>query len=98
MGRLEDSIAEIKRARELDPLSAVTNATMAMILYFARQYDRAIEQCRATLEIDKNFLWAYHLMGEDYIEKGMFKEALAALEKSVEGSDFNPPPFTVTTT
>jgi TolB-like protein/Flp pilus assembly protein TadD len=89
MRRLQESIAEIKRARELDPLSAVTNATMAMIFFFSRQYDQAIDQCRATLEIDSNFLWAYHLMGEDYIEKGMYKEALAALQKSIS-SEINP--------
>jgi hypothetical protein len=33
----------IERAKEIDPLSAITWAGMAVRLYFARRYDQAIE-------------------------------------------------------
>ena len=41
--RLEESIAEIKRAQELDPLSLVINMNVGRMLYYARRYDQATE-------------------------------------------------------
>ena len=43
MGRHEEAIAEITRARELDPLSPGVNATVGYVLSSARRYDQAIE-------------------------------------------------------
>src|ERR1700730_18078741 len=43
MGRMQDSIAERKRAVEIDPLSLVSNASLGTAFYLARQYDQAIE-------------------------------------------------------
>jgi tetratricopeptide (TPR) repeat protein len=42
--RLEESIGEIKRALELDPLSLRLRTTLASLLYFERQYDLVIEE------------------------------------------------------
>jgi serine/threonine protein kinase/tetratricopeptide (TPR) repeat protein len=76
MGRHEEAIAEIQRARELDPLSLVINAMEAAIFVYARQPDKAIEQCRKTLELDPNFALAHDFMGFAYLEKGMREEAM----------------------
>ena len=51
MGRPEESFAQINKARELDPLSITINFSQGWRLYMARQYDRAIQQLRNTLEI-----------------------------------------------
>jgi len=56
MGRHEESLAESKRATELDPLSLVINADAAGNgLYFSRKYEQAIELCRKTIEFDPSF-------------------------------------------
>src|SRR5437588_7933563 len=52
LGRFEESIAEGKRAIELDPLSPIINADLGQNLYSARRYDDAIAPLRKTLEID----------------------------------------------
>jgi serine/threonine protein kinase/Flp pilus assembly protein TadD len=91
-GRLEEAIVEMKRAQELDPLSLSINATLGWTYYFARQYDRAIEVCRKTLEMDKDFLWALWSLGMAYQQTGMFEEAIAEFQKARIHKD-NPHPM-----
>ncbi len=81
---------EARRAQELDPLSLVTSTTVANILYDGGKYDEAIEQNRKVLELDSGFRWAHHSIGEDYIEKGMFKEGIAELTLGVDPGRRNP--------
>lgn len=82
MGRHQEAISEIKRTQELEPLSAPVNVQIARILYFAREYDKAIEQCENTLEMDPNSGGAHFFLSRSYKQKGMYREALAELEKA----------------
>jgi tetratricopeptide (TPR) repeat protein len=82
MGRTEESLAEIKRAQELDPVSLSINTSLGWRLYFARQYDQAIEQYRKTLEMDSNFGRAHFNLGQAYEQKGMYEEAIAEFHKA----------------
>jgi TolB-like protein/DNA-binding winged helix-turn-helix (wHTH) protein len=75
-GRFPEALEESERARQLDPLSLIIATDHAATLYFARQYDRAIEQFRAVLAMEPNFPRA-HMLIYPYVEKGMFPEALA---------------------
>ena len=54
---------ELKKAQELDPLSLLINTSIGRQLYFARQYDAAIEQLQKTLEMDPKFVPAQHAIG-----------------------------------
>jgi serine/threonine protein kinase len=81
MGRHEEAIAEINRAHKIDPLSLLINYMKAYVLFYARQYERSIEQCQKTLELDPNFHMPYSGMADVYLQKGMFDEAIAALIK-----------------
>jgi TolB-like protein/DNA-binding winged helix-turn-helix (wHTH) protein/Tfp pilus assembly protein PilF len=81
MGRHEEALAEIKRAQQLDPLSLITNAVVAWILYFARQYDEVIAQVQRVLEMDANFAEVYPFLGRAYEQKGRYTEAIAAFQK-----------------
>ena len=83
IGRNEEAIEEIERARELDPLSLIVNTNVAWAYWFARQYDRAIAQFLKTLEIDPNFGLAHMRLGLAYEQKGMFAEAIAAFRKAM---------------
>jgi len=79
-GRFDEAFRESERARQLDPLSLIIAADNGAILYFSRQYDRAIEQFRAVLEMEPNFPRA-HVLVFAYAQKGLFAEALADVEK-----------------
>jgi serine/threonine protein kinase/Tfp pilus assembly protein PilF len=90
MGRLDETIAQIKRAQELDPLSLIINTIVGLHLYQARQYDQAIEQCQKTLEMDPNFAQAHLALGMAYEQKARYEEAIAALQKATTLSPSNP--------
>jgi tetratricopeptide (TPR) repeat protein len=83
MGRFEEAIAEIEKARELDPLSLAINTGVGHVLYLSRQYDKAIEEYQRAVELDPNFMATHVWFGRPYLEKGMFAEAIAELETAV---------------
>ena len=90
MERTQESFSKINKARELDPLSISINFSLGWRLYMAREYDRAIEQLRNTLEMDPSYELAHLVAGEAYDEKGEFPLAIAELNKAVELSHGTP--------
>jgi serine/threonine protein kinase/Flp pilus assembly protein TadD len=82
-GRNNDALKEITRAVELDPVSLRFNAGWGKILFFLRQYDRAIEQFQKTLELDSNYPLAHKWLGYAYEKRGMLKEAIAEWSKAL---------------
>ncbi len=84
LGRLDEALAAIKRARELDPLSLIINTDVGLVQYLARRYDLAIEEFRKTLEIDPNFYVAHVLLGRAWVQVGNFDEATSELQKALE--------------
>jgi len=83
-GRHERALAEIKLARELDPLLLRINALEGQILFFAKDYDNALDRLQKTIDLDSNF-WLSHLfISRVYTEKGMHSEAVAEAKKAAE--------------
>lgn len=79
-GRFDEALQESERARQLDPLSFIVATDHGAILYFSRQYDRAIEQLQTVLRKNPNFPRAVGLLTFAYVEKGMFTQALTQAE------------------
>ena len=90
MGRPDQALDEINRARELDPLLLAINANLGFILAGAHQYDKAIEQCRKTLEMEPNFAHAHYRLGEIYVLRGTYVEAVPELQKAIALSEGSP--------
>jgi tetratricopeptide (TPR) repeat protein len=82
MGRVDEAIAEIRKAEELDPLSAAIATDLGKELYFARRYDDAIVQLRRVLALDPDFVTAHNWLSDALLEKGLYPEAMAELEKT----------------
>jgi TolB-like protein/DNA-binding winged helix-turn-helix (wHTH) protein/Tfp pilus assembly protein PilF len=76
MGRLPESMAEIERARQLDPLSLIINADIGTVLYYSRHHDQAIAQCRKTLDLDPRFGPLHWQLSYAYQAKGMYGQAV----------------------
>ncbi|MCI0489682.1 MAG: tetratricopeptide repeat protein [Blastocatellia bacterium] len=83
LGRFEEAMREIKRARELDPLSIVLAVIEGDILRYSRRYDEALEKYREAIELNPNHFLVHAQMGEAYEQKGMHGEAMAEYEKSL---------------
>ena len=81
LGRSEEALAVAKRALDRDPASCAVSHSLAVQLYLARQFERAIAQAHSTLEMDAHFAISYEVLGEAYLSKGMYREALLALER-----------------
>jgi len=81
LGRSEEALEVARRALDFDPASPAVSHSLAVQLYFARQFDQAIDQAHNTLEMDANFAISYAVLGEVYLSKGMYREGLLALEK-----------------
>jgi TolB-like protein/DNA-binding winged helix-turn-helix (wHTH) protein len=77
--RFDEALRESESARRLDPLSLIIATDRGAIFYFARQYDRAIEQFQSVQEMDPSFA-RVHLVVDAYVQQGRFAEALANLE------------------
>jgi TolB-like protein/DNA-binding winged helix-turn-helix (wHTH) protein/Tfp pilus assembly protein PilF len=90
MGRTKESLAQMTRARELDPLSISMNFSLGWRLYMARKYDQAIEQLQNTLEMDPNFALPRMVLGQAYEQKHAYPQALAELQKAVSISHDSP--------
>src|SRR5207247_6430414 len=51
VGRTDDSLTQVRKALELDPLSMIILTDAARNLYLARRYDEAIDQYQKSLEV-----------------------------------------------
>ena len=86
MGRLEESIVELKRAQGLDPLSEI-NTYIGLSYYWDRQYHNAIEEFKRTLELYPNF-WLPHLyLGWAHLQLRNFSEAQKELTDALRLED-----------
>ncbi|MFN2579309.1 MAG: protein kinase, partial [Pyrinomonadaceae bacterium] len=82
MGRMQESVQEIKLAQDLDPLSLIVNINAGWIFYQARQYDQAIEQDRKSLDLDPNFARGHWAISEPLEQQKKYDEAIAELQKA----------------
>jgi tetratricopeptide (TPR) repeat protein len=90
-GLLDDAIAEVQRALELDPLSSWTRMWMVVLLYLARQPERAIAAGRTALELDPTFAATHMNVGVAFCQAGRFDQGIASLREAVR---LTPAPFT----
>jgi TolB-like protein/DNA-binding winged helix-turn-helix (wHTH) protein/Tfp pilus assembly protein PilF len=81
-GRHAEAQAEIKRARELDPLSIIINSVVGWIYYEGRQYPQAIRECEKTFEMDPNYVPALLDLGSVYLRTGEYDKAIAQFERA----------------
>jgi TolB-like protein/tRNA A-37 threonylcarbamoyl transferase component Bud32/Flp pilus assembly protein TadD len=75
-GRKEDSIRELKLAREIDPKSLIIRANLGFVYYLAGDYDRAEEAEKNTIQMDPSFIAAHGYLGQIFVEKKQYAEAI----------------------
>jgi serine/threonine-protein kinase len=78
-GRLDESLEELPKARELDPLSSIIARQAALPYYLKRDYVRALELLRQANELGPAFSTTWEI--GVYIQNRLFNEAFAELEQ-----------------
>jgi serine/threonine-protein kinase len=81
IGRADKGLPYAIRAHELD--STAGPGELAFAYYVARQYDRAIELYRKTIEKKPDNPQPHILLGEAYVTKGVPAEGVAEMEKGM---------------
>jgi len=81
---LDTAIAELRRAQELAPLSAIITLDVAQALYYQGRYDEALEMSLKARELDPDFPPPLFLPGQAYERKGMYAKAITECESAIE--------------
>ena len=84
--------AEATLAVNLDPLSLYVNTSAAWVYLWVKEYGRAAEQARRTLDLFHESLQAYYVLGLVALRGSRYGEAIDALEKAVK---ISPDPMSI---
>jgi serine/threonine protein kinase/tetratricopeptide (TPR) repeat protein len=90
MGRHGEAVARMQNGQDSDPLSLIINVAVGWELYCGRQYDKALEQLRRTVELDPNYPITYWILGLLLRKTGCYELAIIEGEKAVKLSAGSP--------
>jgi serine/threonine-protein kinase len=88
--RMSEAEDQVRAVLVSDPLSVRANSYLAGVFHYRREYDRSLELCRRTLELHPGDIELQVVLGLNYEQKRMFREAIQALEKARALSGNNP--------
>jgi serine/threonine-protein kinase len=84
MHKQEEALAELTKARELDPLSDTVSLLLSVSFLFSRQYDKAVQQAQKMIKAEPDFWWGHFLLGWAETETGRYDEAIKALDRATQ--------------
>jgi DNA-binding winged helix-turn-helix (wHTH) protein/TolB-like protein len=90
-GRVDEAKQEMRRALEIDPMSANFLADLGQMYYFAREYEEAEAYCRKALEVAPDFVFAHHYLLDIYLTTGREADAFEERRKWDNLNSFNAP-------
>jgi tetratricopeptide (TPR) repeat protein len=82
MGRVQEAIAENRKALDLDPLSLPINNFMAMSYLFAGDYQRAYQQFQHTIGMDPTFPLAHDYLSVLLLATNQYEAAIQEEERA----------------
>jgi len=77
VGRLDESVVEVRTARELEPFSLTIYSDYIRALYYAGRLDEARKESLKLVELDRTFVRAHYELGLVLEEEGKLDEAIA---------------------
>jgi serine/threonine protein kinase/tetratricopeptide (TPR) repeat protein len=88
-GRFDAGIAELRQARQMDPLSVVMTQQLAYAYAYAGEYDSALTYAQRAFEIDSTFPNIAVVRCYIYLVQGAYPKAIAEAEQlSLEKSPY----------
>jgi tetratricopeptide (TPR) repeat protein len=75
-GREQETLAEVNRAHQLDPLAPVISMVAGYVHIFARQYDEAIVVCKKVANENRTFALAHACLQEAYRGKRIYPQVI----------------------
>ena len=90
LGRLDEALDEMIVAQALDPVSSIVARDLAVIHFYRRDFETALEQCDHTIELNPHFAPAYWILGVIQEQRKDFDESAAAFQRAVHLSPQTP--------
>src|SRR5947207_5195087 len=90
LGRLDEALDEMTVAQALDPVSSIVARDLAVIHFYRRNFETALEQCDHTIELNPHFAPAYWILGVIQEQRKDFDESAAAFQRAVHLSPQTP--------
>jgi len=90
LGRLDEALDEMIVAQALDPVSSIVARDLAVIHFYRRDFETALEQCDHTVELNPHFAPAYWILGVIQEQRQDFDESAAAFQRAVHLSPQTP--------
>ncbi len=90
LGRLDEALQQLLLAQALDPVSPIIARDLAVIHYYRRDFDAALEQCDHTVELNPHFSAAYWTLGIIQELRKDFEESAAAFQRAIQLSPNSP--------
>jgi serine/threonine protein kinase/Tfp pilus assembly protein PilF len=75
-GREQEALAEMDRARQLDPLSPIIAESTGVVLHTLRRYDEAIATCQKVATENPTFAQAHSCLAHSYWGKGVYAQVV----------------------
>ncbi len=86
LGRRDEALAEMRRARAADPLNPLWSAWLGWQHWWVGDQEAAIEAARASLEVSPDYPVGLFVLGSALATQGLDDEAMAAHERAAEVS------------
>ncbi len=82
IGDLDQSLKEMQRAQQLDPLSSTNNTALGLVHLFARQFELGLHYSERASEINPDEPFIQANLGSAYLLNHQYAAAIARFEKS----------------
>ncbi len=82
LGRSDEAVAQVEKARKLDPLSPYVSMVLMFVLTFGNRNEEAIREGERTLELDPDFAIGFYVLGSTLTRVGRYDRAVELLEKA----------------
>jgi TolB-like protein/Tfp pilus assembly protein PilF len=90
LGRLDEALNEMLIAQSLDPVSSIVARDLAVVHFYRRDFETALEQCDHTIELNPHFAPGYWILGVIQAQRRDFDESAAAFQRAVHLSPETP--------
>jgi len=91
MGRMEEALEEVEKAKPLDPTSASSFHSRFVALYLLKRHDEALALVREAIQLYPYVLRLYDHLARALVSTGQFKETVSTVNAGLKTVTFRPP-------
>jgi TolB-like protein/Tfp pilus assembly protein PilF len=84
LGRLDEALNELRIAQSIDPVSSIVARDLAVVHFYRRDFETALDQCDHTIELNPHFAPAYWILGVIQEHRREFDESIAAFQRAIQ--------------